>query len=132
MSLARTLLLGKSGKFRYESCTVQIDGQDVVIWFRSVTGAERDNFEESILKEKVKYTAGGKKVKRKEVTHDNIRAKLIALTACQGDGQPVPLFNPDDIINLGNVDASLLDPLFEVASRMAGMTNEDVKELEGN
>lgn len=132
MSSIRNALLGQSGKFRYESCEVVIDGVTHVIWFRSITGAERDNFEESILKEKIKYSAGGKKVRRREVTHDNIRAKLIALTACQGEGQPVPLFSPDDVRSLGEVDASVLDPLFEVASRMAGMTNDDVKELEGN
>lgn len=132
MSSIRSALLEQSGKYRFESCKIVMNGTEYTVWFRSITGAERDAFEESILKDKVKYTVNGKKVKRREVTHENIRAKLIALTACQGEGQPAPLFNPDDVRSIGEVDASVLDPLFEVASRMAGMTNDDVKELEGN
>ena len=131
MSNARDRLLSMSGKRNYESVTVDLDGEPLVVWFRTVGGAERDAFEESILVERVTLV-NGKPKKKRATNHDNIRAKIIALAACKDDGDPAPLFSEQDVIALGKVDARILDPLFEKASQMAGLSESDVKELAGN
>ena len=57
-----------------------------------------------------------------------LRARLIAM--CAVDEQGSPLFDVSDVISLSNKSAAALERLFEVASRLAGLDEEDVEELE--
>lgn len=88
---------------------------------RTLTGEERDEFEEGSL------VAKGKK---KEISLRNIRARLVELSACDETGKPV--FRPGDAKRLGEKSAAVLDRLFAAAQKLNGITDEDVEELEKN
>lgn len=88
---------------------------------RALTGAERDAFEASIVEGK------GKNVK---TNLKNIRAKLVALTVINENGER--LFNDHEAQALGTKSASALDKVFEVAQRLSGLRDEDVEELAKN
>jgi len=88
---------------------------------RTLTGAERDAFEQSIVDQRGKDT---------RMNLRNIRAKLVALTVVDGDGKR--LFSDADAKLLGQKSASALDKIFEVAQRLSGLRDEDVEELAKN
>lgn len=91
-----------------------------VVHVRTMTGAERDEFEQRI------YSARpGQPVDRR-----NIRARLIAQCAVNGTGER--LFTEEDIEELGAKSARALDRLFSVAQRLNGLRAEDIEELAGN
>lgn len=102
---------------RFEVVPVPEWGGEVRL--RSLTGAERDEFEAKSL------TGSGKK---QRVNPRHLRARLIAM--CAVDEQGSPLFDVSDVISLSNKSAAALERLFEVASRLAGLDEEDVEELE--
>jgi hypothetical protein len=90
---------------------------------RELTGAERDEYEASL----VKMQDGGKKT---HLTMDNARARLASLSIVDESGARV--FTDDDIVRLGKLSASALDRVFDVAGRLSKITAEDFKELAGN
>jgi hypothetical protein len=127
----RAKLLARSGVRSFDSVTVTVDGEPLTVFFRSLTGRERDEFEAGILTEKTVLVKGRPR-KKKVVDNINIRAKLIAATACVGSDDPSPLFTAADVEALGNIDGKVVDALFEKASAMAGFGDSDIEELEGN
>lgn len=86
---------------------------------RSLTGSERDAYEASIEKQ-----VGNKVVRDVR----NFRARLVVLSAINEDG--TPLFERNDVVALSNRSAAALDRLFDVACRLSGISDDDVKELE--
>jgi hypothetical protein len=90
---------------------------------QSLSGAERDQFEESIMGPRNKDGT-------REVTVKNIRAKLVALSAVDKEGQP--LFSPDDVMELGKKNAAALDRLFTVAQKLSGISRDDLDEMVKN
>ncbi|MGC5009746.1 hypothetical protein ACLQ2R_03170 [Streptosporangium sp. DT93] len=86
---------------------------------RSLTGRERDKFEASLLD----------KQGNARRTLD-ARAKLAQLCIVDERGQL--LFGEDDIRALSNKSAAALNRVFEKAQQLAGLTEEDLEELEGN
>ena len=88
---------------------------------RTLTGAERDAFEQSIVDQRGKDT---------RMNLRNIRAKLVALTVVDGVGKR--LFCDADAKLLGQKSASALDKIFDVAQRLSGLRDEDVEELAKN
>ncbi len=91
------------------------------IFIRTLTGSERDSFEQSCI---------DKRGKNKEANLTNIRARLAVLTICDEDG--TRLFGAGDVDALGKKSAKALDIIFEVASRLNGLGNADVEDLAGN
>lgn len=91
------------------------------VWIRAIGGMERDAFEESSLR---------KVGKNREVSLQNIRARLVQLAACKEDG--TPLFGPSDVAILGSKSAKALDRLFMKARELAGLSDDDVEELVKN
>jgi hypothetical protein len=91
------------------------------IHIKGISGVERDAYESSMLK--------GTGRKQKLVT-DNVRAKLVALAACDEHG--APLFDPKDADWLGKKGAAALARAYQVAARLGGITDEDIEELAGN
>lgn len=85
----------------------------------TMTGEGRDRYEQSIFD-----------MKKKGVTLDNIRAKLIAASAIDESGNL--MFSEEDIQALGKKSAKALDRLFAVAQRLNGVTDADVEELAKN
>ena len=103
----------------YEDVHVPEWGGSVRI--RALSGAERDQFETKSI-----ITKGNDR----QVNTRNLRARLIAATAINEDGSP--LFEPQDVIHLGQKSARALERLFDVARKLSGMTPEDVKDLTEN
>lgn len=85
---------------------------------RTMSGAERDAFEASIIEGKT----GGRLV--------NVRAKLAVRVLCDDKG--ARLFDDDDADALGAKSGKALDRVFDVAQRLNGIGAKEVKELEGN
>jgi hypothetical protein len=85
---------------------------------RSITGAERDRWESSLMKGRGRD---------RQMNLDNARARLVALCAVDEAGKP--LFRPEDIGALGRRNARAIDRVFEAGKRLAGLTDEDVDKL---
>lgn len=92
-------------------------GGDVRV--KMMTGTERDSWESSIV--------GTNGTQRNLY---NIRARLVALTAC--DDQGCRLFSDADLVELGKKSAKALDRVFAVAQKLNALSESDIKELEGN
>lgn len=91
------------------------------LYIKTMSGEERDSFEENITKTK------GKKV---DVNFKNIRAKLVVKTACSEDG--VLLFNDSQVEALGKKSAKALDRCFSKAQELNGLSPTDVEDLAKN
>lgn len=87
------------------------------VFIRTISGTERDNFEQSIIK-------------GKETDLTNLRAKFCVLVICDENGNRI--FNDNHVSVLGKKSAAALDRIFDAGRKMNGMTDSDVKELEKN
>lgn len=85
---------------------------------RGLTGAERDKLESSLVETK------GNSVTQ---NMDHYRAKIVVLAAIDDKGYP--LFEQKHIKKLSAKSAKALDRVAEAASKLSGMSQEDVKEL---
>jgi hypothetical protein len=108
------ILAAQDGQFEDVECpewggTVRI---------RALTGRQRDEFE--------CYVSGTRRGS-KRLNLDNLRAKLVSMTAVDEAG--VLLFSAADAYALGDKAARVLDRLVEVAQRLAGLSEADVEEL---
>lgn len=92
---------------------------------RTLTAKERDAFEESMVE-----TRGKGRNKTRELRINNVRAALVVRVIVDAQGQR--LFRDTDAELLGNKSGKALDRVWDVASRLAGMTDDDVEELLGN
>lgn len=88
---------------------------------KSITGAQRDDYETSVI--------SGNGTDRK-MNLRNARAKLIVLCAVDAEGRA--LFTPDDLRALGRKNAAPLDRLFDMCRKLAGMSENDVETLTEN
>ena len=88
---------------------------------QGMTGTDRDAFEADIVQ---------KKGKDFSVNMRNIRAKLVAVSLVNGDGNRI--FTDKDIVALGKKSAAALDRIFSVAQELSGISTEDVEELAKN
>ena len=88
---------------------------------KSLTGAERDSFEQSILI---------KRGDRYDANMSMVRAKLAAVSIVDEEGQR--LFGDGDIKALAAKNAAALDRIFTVASRLSGISADDADELAKN
>ena len=85
------------------------------LWVRTLTGTERDAFEQSMVQKKNKPNL------------NNVRARFAVLTICDELGER--LFTDNDAEALGKKSASALDRVFEVAQRLNGFSDSDQREL---
>ena len=83
-------------------------GGEVLV--RTMSGTDRDAFEASLLE--------------KDGRMENVRARLVALTLCDLQGDR--LFNDSEIAALGRKSARALDRVFSVAQRLNGIGVEQV------
>lgn len=88
---------------------------------RGLTGTQRDAYEASLLEER-----GGSR----KMNLANARAKMVVLAVVGDDGRPI--FTNDDVRALGRKSALPIERIFDVARRLAGMTQEDVDKLTEN
>jgi hypothetical protein len=88
------------------------------IFVRSMTGAERDRYEQELL------AARGPDGK---MNLQNVRARLVAFCTVDAEGKRV--FADEDIPALGEKSAAALDRVFAAASALNGIGQKDVDEL---
>lgn len=91
------------------------------VYVKSMTGTERDAFEQSLI---------GGKGRNRQVNLDNFRAKLVARTA--RDAQDRRIFTDAEAARIGEKNAGALQRIVNVANRLSGFSDEDVEELTGN
>lgn len=96
--------------------TVTVAGRRFML--RGMTGQERDDFEASL-----QVGSGAPNLA-------NLRARLLVRSLCDEGGKR--LFDDDDADALGELPASILDPLFAVAQKLSGIGKSDIAELLGN
>lgn len=118
-------VLSKAAIFAANDLTTQ--SVDVPEWggsvlIRSMTGAQRDAYETSLLKK----DDAGKFI----VDTDDMRAKLIVFTAVDESG--AALFTADDIPALSAKSAGVIERLFVVAQRLNGLSRDAVSDAEKN
>lgn len=99
--------------------TVKAWGLDLTI--RTLSGTERDAFEESMVEVNKKGEA--------KQNIKNIRARLVALTVIDPNDNNLPVFTDADIPALGQKSALELDKVFSAAQKLNGFTKADVEEL---
>lgn len=94
-------------------------GGEVIV--RSLTGAERDAFEDSVVRQRGKT---------RELNLRNARARLVSLSLIDESGSR--LFSDGDVEALGRKSAAALDRVFAAAQRLSGLTENDIDELAKN
>ena len=89
------------------------------VYVKTLTGAERDRFEKSIL------TPDGKRG-----DFENLRAKLVIEVCVDKDGKRI--FTQKDLLALGGKCAGALDKIFDIGQRLSGITKKDVDDMTKN
>ena len=123
MALNRDAILGVNDILT-EKVDVPEWGGEVIV--RGLTGEERDAYEGS----RRQIRNAGTPQQELIILSDNMRANL--LVKCLIDENGERLFADKDAGLLGMKNGRTLDRLFDVASRLSGMSDEEAEELEGN
>ncbi|MGM0409188.1 MAG: hypothetical protein ACQEQF_00380 [Bacillota bacterium] len=92
----------------------------------TITAEKRDKFEASMFQ----IRNFGTKNQKAEYKQENLRARLVAYTVVDEDGNRI--FSENDIKKLGEKSAKALDRVFEVAQELNGISDEDVDEMTKN
>ena len=119
--LTREEILAMGTRLKTEVVEVPEWGGAVTV--TELTSRERDAWEQSVME---------MDLETEEVTSkaDNARAKLILRTVIDEEGNR--MFRDTDLDMLGNLSGSVMQRLFNVASKLSGLTEDDVEELAGN
>ncbi len=96
---------------------VEVPEWGITLYVKTMTGAERDRWELQQAESR----------RRNRI---NLRASLVAITACDSNGDLV--FSPDDVEALGRKSAAALDRIAEVAMRLNHLLPDDLEKLEKN
>lgn len=123
-TLNRALLLQKDKLER-----VEVDlGNNQSVWVRQMTGRERDQFEQSLIKE-IKDKKGN--VTGYDRALGDFRAKLAVSTVCDAEGSLV--FLADDYSLLSqNMSAFKLEKIVNAAQKLNAISEEDKEALVKN
>lgn len=106
-------------------------GKPITLVVRSLTGAEKDDYEASLLKV-TKRMKRGKVTREADPNFENARAKLVALSVCVDKGNPERVFSDEQVKHLGKKNGAALDRLYAVASRLSAVSENDLEEMLGN
>jgi hypothetical protein len=96
-------------------------GEGRGVYVRPLSASERDQWEGSIT---VQKKSGN------EIQMENIRARLVVLSACDDMGKQ--MFTGDHVEALGNRNSAAIDRIFKVAQKLSGIDEEAMKELSEN
>lgn len=124
MPLSRDGILG-AVDIQTEKVHVPEWGDEVII--RGLTGEELDAFQGSIRQFRPTFDGKGMEP---VLIQDNMRAKL--LVKCLVDEAGERLFQDSDASALGAKSGTVIDRLYDIASRLSGLSEEEKAELEGN
>lgn len=117
--LTKEQILAAAEKREIEELDVPEFGGSVFV--RGLTSGERDHYESSVMQRRGKELVPNL---------TNARAKLVVLALCDEKGART--FEDRDISSLGKLPARGVQRVFDKARDLAGLTDEDVEELEGN
>jgi hypothetical protein len=95
-----------------------------VIRLRSMTAAERDSYQASMLRQQ------GNNPGNQRLTLNDVTANLLVRCIVDADGNRI--FSDKDAAALGRKNAKALDRLSDVAKKLSAMSDEDMEELAGN
>lgn len=112
------LAAAASKKLPCEPVAITIGSVTKSVWVRGMSGLDRDGWEKSLIVGRGKHTA---------VDTENVRAKLAV--RCLVDEQGDRLFTDKDAALIGELPAAVLNPIYEKAQRLSGVTDDDVAEL---
>ena len=118
MALTKEAILN-TDDLKTETVPVPEWGGDVIV--RTMSGTERDAYEQAI------FERNGKDSK---FNMDNMRARLCA--GCIVDDKGACLFSAQDAAELGKKSGKVLDRIYTVATRLCGMSAEDIDTLAKN
>lgn len=104
---------------------INVPEWDCDVWIRSLTAKERDDYEQSLLN-----TSGTGKDFTATPNLSNAKAKFVA--RCLVDDTGLRVFTDAEAVPLGGKAAQVLNRLYEVASRLSGMSADDLEELVKN
>lgn len=89
---------------------------------RGLTGRQRDDFEQQLTEQK-----NGKS----RINMQNARARMVQISVVEPDTGAL-LFTREDVAALGTKSAAALQRVFDVASRLSGLSDSDMEELVKN
>ena len=121
MRLSRDDILKAEDLITEEVDLSDLPGYNGSVLVRGMTGRERDEFESSMMERR-----GGRLVQNTA----NVRAKIATRCIVDDDGNRV--FADTDVAALGEKSAAALARVFDVASRLSKLSEEDVEELTEN
>ena len=87
------------------------------VYIKTMTGAERDLFEQRIHDQK----------KNEKINIKGVRSFLLALTICDASGKNI--FSKEDMDEIDKKSAKVITDLFKVAQRMNGIGEEEMADL---
>lgn len=85
-----------------------------VVRMRGLTGTETERYQQSVHS-------------GKQMSFKNAVTRLIVMSAVNEDGKL--MFDPRDMLKLGQSPSWMLMQLFEVAGRLSGLSEDDVREM---
>jgi len=100
------------------------------VYLRTISGTERDEFEKTLLVERLELNAQGLPEMKEVQDLSNIRAKLLVRVLCDAEGKSI--FTADHIAALGAKSAAALTRVYNKASELNKVSDKDIKELAGN
>ena len=111
---------------------IKTEDVDVPEWggtvrVRGMSGVERDAFEAGLIQQPPTNGARRRKQAATQTNMANVRAKMCAW--CIVDENGARLFSDADVVALGAKSAAALDRIYEVASALSGITEDDVEEM---
>ncbi len=114
-------VLGRDAILGYEDLVIEevdVPEWNGKIYVRRMSGHERDAYESvnHLLHESMRYT--------------DFRARLLVSSLCNAEGKLI--FTDIDIQALSKKSAKPLDRLFDVATRLSGITDKNVEEMAKN
>jgi hypothetical protein len=124
MALSRDGILG-AVDIKTEKVHVPEWGDEVIL--RGLTGEELDAFQGSIRQFRPTFDGKGMEP---VLIQDNMRAKL--LVKCLVDEAGDRLFQDSDASALGAKNGAVIDRLYDIASALSGLSEDEKAELEGN
>jgi hypothetical protein len=104
-----------------DTVEVEVPEWHGTVMIRGLTGRERDDFEASMMERRGKHMVPNVA---------NVRAKLIVKCVIDESGKRV--FTDQDANEMGEHSAAAVNRIYEAASKLSGLTDEDVEELAGD
>jgi len=101
-------------------------GDDSHVYVRTLSAAERDDWEA----EQLELRPAEDDEKSVDTQLKNIRARLCIRCLCDADGKPV--LGSADAEAFGKQSARVLQRIFNVAMRLSGFNDKDLRELAKN